>query len=131
MSHLTPAQRETLRARLNARSRQLRGELDDALHAPDAPDALGLPNHRDEVDDDAVAELETGLELAGIERDEAELNAVLAALARMDAGHYGLCADCAAPLSLERLLAQPQALRCVRCETERERVRARPSLPAL
>jgi len=60
-----------------------------------------------------------------------ELNAVLEALARMESGRYGLCSDCGAPIAFERLLAQPQASRCIRCETERERLRARPSLPAL
>ncbi len=131
MFHLTALHREMLRARLLERARVLRGEIAETLHASGPRAAPGLPNHREEVDDDAVADLETGVEVAAVERDSAELNAVVEALARMDGGHYGLCADCGAPLALERLLAQPQALRCVRCETERERLRARPSLPAL
>jgi RNA polymerase-binding transcription factor DksA len=131
MFHLTTAQRDALRARLNERSAALRGEISEALHATATPAELGLPNHRVEAGDEAVADLETGIELAGVERDASELNAVLEALARMDGGHYGFCADCRAPIAYERLLAQPQAARCVRCETERERLRASPSLPAL
>jgi RNA polymerase-binding transcription factor DksA len=83
------------------------------------------------VDDDAVADLETGIEVAAVARDAEELNAVLEARARMEAGGYGLCVDCGAPIAFERLLARPDAPRCIRCETERERLRARPSLPAL
>ena len=131
MSHLDAAQRETLRSRLNERERALRREIAEALHASGPRSALGLPNHREEVDDEALADLETGLEVAGVERDAAELNAVVEALARLEAGEYGLCSECGASIAYERLLAQPQAGRCVRCETERERLRARPSLPAL
>lgn len=131
MFQLTPSQRETLRARLAERARVLRGEIAEALHASAVPAELGLPDRRAEAGDEALADLQSGIELAGMERDAEELNAVLEALARMDAGRYGLCTDCGAPIAYERLLAQPQAPRCIRCETERERLRARPSLPAL
>lgn len=70
-------------------------------------------------------------ERARVERDATELDAVMEAIARVESGEYGLCTECGAPLSYERLLAQPQARRCVRCESERERTRARPYLPAL
>jgi DnaK suppressor protein len=131
MFHLTVAQCETLRASLQERARALRGEIREALHASATPAELGLPDHRAEIGDDALADLQTSIEIAGVERDANELNAVLEALARIDASHYGLCADCGAPIAYERLLAQPQASRCIRCENERERLRARPSLPAL
>ena len=131
MFQLTPAQRDALHARLTERSAMLRTEIGQALHAGAAPEDLGLPARRPETGDEAVDDLETSVELAGIERDAGELTDVLEALARMDHGRYGLCADCGAPIAYERLLAQPQAARCIRCETERERLRARPSLPAL
>ncbi|HSN21614.1 MAG TPA: TraR/DksA family transcriptional regulator, partial [Usitatibacter sp.] len=131
MFHLNQAQRETLRTRLSERARVLRAEIAEALHASATPAQLGLPDRRAEPGDEPVTDLESGIELAGVERDAAELNAVMEALARIDAGHYGKCADCGAPIAYERLLAQPQAARCIRCETERDRLRARPSLPAL
>jgi len=129
MFHLTKLDLETLRESLNARSAVLREEIEHALHESAAPDAPGP--HRVEAGDEAVADLETAIAVAGLERDAAELDLVLEALARVDSGRYGLCADCGAPIAMRRLLAQPQALRCTRCETERERTRARPSLPAL
>ncbi len=131
MFHLTTAQREALRAKLAERSAVLRGEIAQALHETTAPAELWYPDHRAEAGDEPVADLESSIELSGIERDADELNAVLEALARMERGRYGLCAECGAPIAYERLLAQPQAPRCIRCETERERLRARPSLPAL
>ena len=130
MFHLTTAQRETLRRQLTERSAVLRGEIAEALHHSAAPASLGVAD-RAEAGDEAEADLESSIELAGMERDAQELNGVLEALARMEDGRYGMCADCGAPIAFERLLAQPQAPRCIRCETERERLRARPSLPAL
>ena len=124
MPHLTGAQKETLRGRLDERLRLLRGEIAQGLHQASAPDEPGRP-------DEAVADLETGIALAEVERDAAELNAVLEALSRIERGSYGLCLDCGAPITFQRLLAQPHAPRCIRCETERDRVRARPSPPAL
>jgi RNA polymerase-binding transcription factor DksA len=131
MFHLTDPQRETLRLRLNARSGVLREEIARALHGSSSSVELAIPVGRPERGDEAVEDLEAGIAIAGVERDADELNAILEALARMESGRYGLCDDCRAPIAYERLLAQPQASRCMRCETERERLRARPSLTAL
>jgi RNA polymerase-binding transcription factor DksA len=38
-----------------------------------------------------------------------------AALARLDAGTYGTCERCGAPIPAERLAARPTASLCVRC----------------
>ena len=41
-----------------------------------------------------------------------ELLLVDAALARLDAGNFGTCVECGRPIELERLEADPYALRC-------------------
>ena len=43
---------------------------------------------------------------------DAELAAVAAALARIDAGTYGRCMDCGESIDEERLIARPTARRC-------------------
>jgi RNA polymerase-binding transcription factor DksA len=43
------------------------------------------------------------------------------ALARLDDGTYGLCADCASPISPERLEILPAARHCVACQASRNR----------
>ena len=45
----------------------------------------------------------------------ANLDEIRAALARVDAGTYGICERCGQPLSDDRLQARPAARLCVRC----------------
>lgn len=42
-----------------------------------------------------------------------------AALARLDDGTYGLCADCSSPINSERLEVLPAARYCVSCQAHR------------
>ncbi len=44
-----------------------------------------------------------------------------AALERIDAGTYGMCVNCGAPIPDERLAAVPYAVFCVPCKREEER----------
>ena len=120
-SHLSQPQLDELRARLVERSGVLRAELGSALHEPSARQALGLPNRREETDDDAVADLEASLDIAAVQRDAQELADVVDALARLNSGHYGVCTQCGREIPWPRLAAQPQARRCIECETALER----------
>ena len=43
------------------------------------------------------------------------LDRVEAALARLDAGNYGVCEECGKKISDQRLEAMPQAGRCIDC----------------
>jgi DnaK suppressor protein len=52
--------------------------------------------------------------------DVYELAEVDAALHRLDIGVYGDCTQCGEPISLQRLLVQPAAQRCARCEAKYE-----------
>jgi len=60
-------------------------------------------------------------------REVVDLAAIDAALARLDTDQYGLCTDCEAEIPLARLKLEPQALRCVACESRRERSQPRTS----
>lgn len=55
--------------------------------------------------------------------EHVRLAAVDDALARLAAGSYGLCVDCGAEIQLERLIALPQAARCITCQQRGERSR--------
>lgn len=122
--------RAPLRAALVARLAQLRGEVESVLH-PDARDTAGLANRRAETDDEAVADLESSIDAAQLERDQRELEEVAAALERIDTPAFGDCAECGEPIAWERLSALPQALRCVRCESALEGRGATPASRSL
>jgi len=53
--------------------------------------------------------------------DSAEYNALRDALQRVHHADYGLCIDCQVDIPFERLLLEPQALRCATCQTLHER----------
>lgn len=64
---------------------------------------------------DMTARVDALTERAVAEIDEA--------LARLDAGTYGLCTDCGRPIPAERLEAVPAAATCLDCRAIRERGR--------
>jgi DnaK suppressor protein len=112
-THLT-----TLRDMLIFRRSELRAEVHAAQQArlAQAESPTELKDHKEE----AESFREEMTDDAQQARDEAELHQVEAALARLDAGRYGDCADCGDPIPLARLLAQPAANRCAKCQADRE-----------
>jgi RNA polymerase-binding protein DksA len=123
--YLTIEQRENLQRLLTARAAALRAEIAAALRSSGEPRALGLVNHLEEIDDAAVADLESALDVAALERDVRELRSVEAAAVRLHTPDYGVCEDCSAEIPYARLDAQPTATRCVACQTRRERAGGR------
>lgn len=108
---MTPARaREDLlatRKRLESRLAAIETDLSQALDDDSGERAVQTEN--DEV-------------LAGMQQSaREELKAVAAAIARIDAGTYGLCVLCAAPIGDERLTALPYAALCIGCATNADR----------
>lgn len=71
-------------------------------------------------DSDAQVNTAKDLELALDAHESAELQSIRAALERLERGDYGLCADCGEAIAIPRLLAFPEAARCIRCQTVAE-----------
>ena len=74
-------------------------------------------------DSRAQMETERDLEFALDARESAELDAVDAALKRIEDGVYGICVDCGADIPAPRLHAAPETLRCVACQDQFELLR--------
>lgn len=64
----------------------------------------------------AQVDVERDLEFALDARESAELDAVDAALKRIEDGAYGICIDCDAEIPAQRLHAAPETLRCIACQ---------------
>jgi len=119
MSGINSHQRLWLREQIQARVALLREEIRAALHRNEEGQE-GLANHRSETDDEAVADVQTDLDIAELERDVQELRALQEALRRLPEDDYGTCADCGVDIPFARLRVDPQATRCVVCQAEEE-----------
>lgn len=108
--------RQTLlqqQATLQAQLAQLRGGNIGRAEAS----AAHFGGHEDSQAQTATAR---DTEFALDAHESAELDAIAAALQRMDAGTYGTCIDCGVSIPFKRLQAAPQALRCIHCQARRE-----------
>ena len=84
-------------------------------------DALRSAERDPEFEEGAQSEHEQyTLSLLG-EVQRREIAMIDAALARVDAGEYGICVDCETEIEPRRLAALPFALLCAECATRRER----------
>ena len=117
----TAAELEQVRAELEAEAEGLRADIARATHDI-AEGRNGLV--RDAGDDEADAgtkafEREQELALAKNAQDLLEQGE--RALARIDAGTYGVCESCGQPIGKARLQAFPRAALCVACKQRQER----------
>jgi len=71
-------------------------------------------------DSRAQMETERDLEFSLDARESAELDAVDAALKRIEAGTYGVCTDCGTDIPAARLHAAPETPRCIACQDKLE-----------
>ncbi len=118
-THLTVGQRALLEAALLRSQYDLEEQISQQLGGESRPD------HAREVllqdgDDATARDADREVDLARSDQDIGELRAVNAALARLRTAEYGRCIDCEAEIAFERLQHNPQALRCVRCQTALE-----------
>jgi DnaK suppressor protein len=83
----------------------------------------GRPQRVQEGTDDlehSEADIQDDLAVALLQMQSETLVGIDAALARLDAGGYGLCVACEREIAARRLRALPFAARCQACEEKRE-----------
>ena len=124
MNNLDDAQRHVLLGKLEARRRQLRDDIARELQRSENERHREVAGAVRDAGDESVANLVTDLDAAEVERDVREIREIEAALARVEAGNYGLCLDCGFEIPYQRLLAEPAAARCVACADRYERSHA-------
>jgi DnaK suppressor protein len=103
-----------VRARLDARRRQLLVRYRAALAQAEAV----VGDDGSELVD--VANDRWDARILGVmsERDALALENIVAALNRLDAGHYGRCTSCGKHIASARLRIVPEAATCTRCANE-------------
>ena len=106
-----------LRYMLIERRRALQNEVQSRIRD-------GRSGRHKEVSDDLEytdTDVQGDIELALLQMRAETLTRIDEALARLDAGQYGSCFDCAGEIAERRLRALPFAVRCQACEERRER----------
>jgi DnaK suppressor protein len=109
---------ENLRSDLQRRRLTI---LETARRAQAELEALRGAERDPEFEESAQSEHEqyTLSQLGEVQRRQ--ISMIDAALARVEAGEYGLCVDCGAEIDPKRLAVLPFALLCTECATRRER----------
>jgi len=108
---------ERYRVMLAAQLHQLIGHGNQAVHhlaGERATDELPDPSDR------ATAEEERAWSLRLADRDRKLIPKLQDALARLDAGTFGMCTRCGRPIASARLRARPMTELCIECKTEAE-----------
>ena len=113
---MDPRTLETYRQQLLALQQQLVQRIFDMEASMLAMDADRDIERTDRVQEEAAEVALTALD----EQGRREMEAIQAALARIDAGTYGLCDTCGETISAARLTAMPMARRCVSCQERLE-----------
>lgn len=120
---LTPGQHALLESELTL----ARKRVEQALQAQLGGDADRVDHAASLLADDPHEwrEHETDREVDQARGDQllAELRDIDDALMRLKLPGYGRCVDCAAVIPFDRLQHQPQALRCLDCQTAAEAAR--------
>ena len=114
-THQRRGDRQTLRATLDARRRQIADDLQLRIARIRENGSHATPT--DEPDDTDSCDLDVML----VDIGTATLRRIDLALERLDDGDYGLCARCRGPIGEARLRALPFAVCCRQCESVRER----------
>jgi DnaK suppressor protein len=117
----TDAELKEVKAELESEVATLRADL--AKAASDIAERLtdAVRDAGDDTADAGTKAFEREHELALTQNARDRLDQGERALARIDAGTYGVCESCGQPIGKARLLAFPRARLCVACKQREER----------
>lgn len=120
MKHLPAADLNALAEKLQAMKRRALDEIRSTSKDIDTNVQPG--DHEVQSNADAAEIQRLGdVRYAEIEIDRARLLEVEQAQGRIAEGRYGICEDCGNDIPVQRLLAQPAAVRCAACQAATER----------
>ena len=109
---------DAVRTALQRRRRQI---LETSRRAAAELEALRGAERDPEFEEGAQSEHEQYTLSRLGEAQRRELATIDAAIARVEAGEYGVCRDCGQEIDPRRLVALPYALTCTECAQQRER----------
>lgn len=129
--YLSAADLKEFESLLRERYQQLRDDLQQSLSDSDDLQLQELAGRVRDPGEESVADLIMDLNLRQLDHYSQEVRAIETALARLEAGTYGICSECGSEIGLERLRAVPTATRCVECQARLEQRNALGTKPSL
>ena len=105
-----------LKRMLDDRRREVRADLRSRVRGSRSDRSSDVREDLERAD----ASTQGDIELALVQMSLQTVARIDDALARLDAGKYGSCLECAREISEQRLRALPFAVRCQACEERRE-----------
>jgi uncharacterized protein (DUF302 family)/RNA polymerase-binding transcription factor DksA len=121
------AARQALLARRAILAQEIESGVNKRTADADSLLSDNVPDNAERSSGDVLLDVDR----AEVDRDVAELEAVDAALERIDANIYGACTDCGTTIEPARLSKMPEAPRCLACQEKVERREPRRSTPRL
>jgi DnaK suppressor protein len=115
---------------LNAFRKALETRQTELGHGNQNRSALAVEANADELDRTQNAN-DRDCAISNLERGSSRLREVRAALRRMDAGTFGICAGCEEDISPKRLAAVPWAPFCIVCQEAADREQTGSAIEAL
>jgi len=131
MPQISSERAAEFRSILRARSTALRDEIRISLERSEDESHVRIAEQARDMEDDSFADLIVDVNSAEVTRDLQELRQIDGAMQRLLDGRYGVCQDCGIEIPIERLRAQPTAIRCVRCQGIYEQTHAQGRGPTL
>ena len=116
---------------LQQRREELLKEVQDVTGRDKDQPYRSLTGEVSDSGDESVASSLIDTDHAAVSRDIAEIRAIDAALERIASGEYGSCIACGEQIARERLLANPSAARCFRCQDHFEKTHGHENWPLL
>jgi len=123
MSSLLTLDISAIECRLRKNRQKLISHIRQQLHHAKDPALICVANHIAEVNDEKVADLLGGTEMAILGHELSELRDINLALQCVGNGTYGICVSCGSMIEPARLDLLPAACRCLRCKTAFEKRR--------
>jgi len=124
---LTEEQLAELKKTLQQRFAELREEVRQELLRSDEEQYIELAGRVHDTGDASAADLLADVNLAVVDQHINAIREAEAALLRIARGTYGVCVDCGGDIDPKRLLTQPAAKRCLKCQALYERSYAQPT----
>lgn len=117
---LSSTRRATLHHMLMGKRQEILAEIGASLGQSLTDDQQRRLESAMDVGDQAVMDLERELGISLLEMQNRKRQMIDEALARLDDGTYGVCAECGVEISEKRLEAVPFAKLCVACQSRQE-----------